>query len=131
MSAADKNQNILTIFNNHFAEFINDICTIFPENVRILSAKNALSTLRRANPKMIIKIWINYVATPYKNQIEMGDISFFLEKDYSSDFLNYNQSDNIRDYINMLRDPIRNMGQENQAKAMKYIQNLSKIAELL
>jgi hypothetical protein len=130
-AAADKNQNILTIFNNHFAEFINDICTIFPENVRILSAKNALSTIRRANPKMIIKIWINYVATPYKNQIEMGDISFFLEKDYSSDFLNYNQSDNIMDYINMLRDPIRNMGQENQAKAMKYIQNLSKIAELL
>jgi hypothetical protein len=31
----------------------------------------------------------------------------------------------------MLRDPIRNMGEENQAKAMKYIQNLSKIAELL
>ena len=61
----------------------------------------------------------------------MGDISFFLEKDYSSDFLNYNQSDNIMDYINMLREPIRNMGQENQAKAMKYIQNLSKIAELL
>lgn len=131
MSAAAKNQNILTIFNNHFAEFINDICTIFPDNVRILSAKNALSTIRRANPKMIIKIWINYVATPYKNQIEMGDISFFLEKDYSSDFVDYTQSDNIMDYINMLRDPIRNMGEENQAKAMKYIQNLSKIAELL
>lgn len=130
-AAADKNQNILTIFNNHFAEFINDICTIFPDNVRILSAKNALSTIRRANPKMIIKIWINYVARPYKNQIDMGDISFFLEKDYSSDFVDYNQSDNIMDYINMLRDPIRNMGEENQAKAMKYIQNLSKIAELL
>ena len=67
----------------------------------------------------------------YKNQIDMGDISFFLEKDYSSDFVDYTQSDNIMDYINMLRDPIRNMGQENQAKAMKYIQNLSKIAELL
>ena len=130
MSAA-KTTNIPTIFNNHFTEFINDICTIFPDNVRILSAKNALSTIRRANPKMIIKIWINYVATPYKNQIDRGDISFFLEKDYSGDFVDYNQSDNIMDYINMLREPIRNMGQENQAKAMKYIQNLSKIAELL
>jgi hypothetical protein len=120
MSAAAKNQNIPTIFNNHFAEFINDICTIFPDNVRILSAKNALSTIRRANPKMIIKIWINYVATPYKNQIDRGDISFFLEKDYSSDFVDYTQSDNIMDYINMLRDPIRNMGEENQAKAMTY-----------
>ncbi len=130
MSAA-KNQNIPTIFNNHFAEFINDICDIFPDNVRILAAKNALSTIRRANPKMIIKMWITYVATPYKNHIDRGDISFFLEKDYSNDFAGYTQSDNIMDYINMLRDPIRNMGQENQAKAMKYIQNLSKIAELL
>ena len=79
---------------------------------------------------MIIKIWINYVATPYKSQIERGDISFFLNNDYTTDFGDYVQSDNIMEYINMLRDPIRNMGQENQTKAMKYIQNLSKIAEL-
>lgn len=122
--------NITSIFNDHFNDFINDICNVFPDNVRILAAKNALSTIRRANPKMIIKIWINYVATPYKNQIEKGDISFFLNKDYTTDLGDYVQSDNIMEYINMLRDPIRNMGQENQAKAMKYIQNLSKITEL-
>ena len=122
--------NITIIFNNHFNDFINDICEVFPDNVRILAAKNALATIRHANPKMIIKIWINYVATPYKSQIERGDISFFLNNDYTTDFGDYVQSDNIMEYINMLRDPIRNMGQENQTKAMKYIQNLSKIAEL-
>ena len=125
-----KNPNIATIFNDHFTEFINDICNVFPDNVKVLAAKNALSTIRRANPKMMIKIWINYIASPYKTQIEKGDISFFLEKDYSNDFVDYTQSVNIMEYIDMLRDPIRNMGQENQAKAMKYIQNLSKIAEL-
>ena len=122
--------NITIIFNNHFNDFINDICEVFPDNVRILAAKNALATIRHANPKMIIKIWINYVATPYKSQIERGDISFFLNNDYTTDFGDYVQSDNIMEYINMLRDPIRNMGQENQTKAMKYIQNLSKIAEV-
>ena len=122
--------NITIIFNNHFNDFINDICEVFPDNVRILAAKNARATIRHANPKMIIKIWINYVATPYKSQIERGDISFFLNNDYTTDFGDYVQSDNIMEYINMLRDPIRNMGQENQTKAMKYIQNLSKIAEL-
>jgi hypothetical protein len=126
-----KNPNIATIFNDHFTEFINDISNVFPDNVKIMSAKNALSTIRRANPKMIIKIWINYVATPYKTQIERGDISFFLEKDYSMDLGDYAQSDNIMEYIHMLREPIRNMGHENQAKAMKYIQNLSKISALL
>ena len=104
---------------------------VFPNNVKIMSAKNSLSTIRRANPKMLIKIWINYVATPYKTQIERGDISFFLEKDYTLDLSGYAQSDNIMEYIHMLREPIQNMGQENQAKAMKYIQNLSKISAML
>lgn len=124
------NPNIATIFNDHFTEFMNDICNVFPDNVKVLAAKNALSTIRRANPKMMIKIWINYIATPYKTQIEKGDISFFLEKDYSNDFVDYTQSVNIMEYIDILRDPIKNMGQENQAKAMKYIQNLSKISAL-
>jgi hypothetical protein len=126
-----KNSNIATIFNDHFTEFINDISNVFPNNVKIMSAKNSLSTIRRANPKMLIKIWINYIAIPYKTQIENGDISFFLEKDYTVDVGGYAQSDNIMEYINMLREPIQNMGQENQAKAMKYIQNLCKISALL
>ena len=126
-----KNPNIATIFNDHFTEFINDISNVFPNNVKIMSAKNSLSTIRRANPKMLIKIWINYVATPYKTQIERGDISFFLEKDYTVDVGGYAQSDNIMEYINMLREPIQTMGLENQRKAMKYIQNLSKISALL
>jgi hypothetical protein len=126
-----KNSNIATIFNDHFTEFINDISNVFPNNVKIVSAKNSLSTIRRANPKMLIKIWINYIAIPYKTQIENGDISFFLEKDYTVDLGNNAQSDNIMEYINMLREPIQTMGLENQRKAMKYIQNLSKISALL
>ena len=123
--------NITTIFNDHFTEFINDIYNVFPNNVKLLAAKNALFAIRRANPKMIIKMWISYIAEPYKTQIESSDISFFLEKDYSNDFVDYTQSDDIMDYINMLRDPIKNMSPDNQVKAMKYIQNLSKISALL
>jgi hypothetical protein len=123
--------NITTIFNDHFTEFINDIYNVFPNNVKLLAAKNALFAIRRANPKMILKMWISYIAEPYKTQIESSDISFFLEKDYSNDFVDYMQSDDIIDYINMLRDPIKNMTPDNQAKAMKYIQNLSKISALL
>ena len=123
--------NITKIFNDHFTDFINDIYNVFPNNVKLLAAKNALFAIRRANPKMILKMWISYIAEPYKTQIESSDISFFLEKDYSNDFVDYMQSDDIIDYINMLRDPIKNMTPDNQAKAMKYIQNLSKISALL
>jgi hypothetical protein len=33
--------------------------------------------------------------------------------------------------IDRLREPVRNMSQDNQAKVMKYIQNLTKLADLV
>jgi hypothetical protein len=49
--------NILTAFNDHFFDFLNDVHNVFPEDADILTAKNALLTVRKANPKMIVKIW--------------------------------------------------------------------------
>ena len=47
--------NILTAFNEHFMDFLNDIQSVFPEDPDILLAKNALIAIRKANPKMIVK----------------------------------------------------------------------------
>jgi hypothetical protein len=128
---SSQSSNILTIFNDHFIEFVSDICDIFPDNVKILSAKNALITIRKANPKILVKIWTKYVCEPYKSQIEKGDISFFVDKDYSKEFENHGHANNIMEYINMIREPVKEMGASNKVKTMKYIQNLCKIAELL
>jgi hypothetical protein len=122
--------NILTAFNDHFAEFINDIHTVFPEDVDILSAKNALIAVRKANPKMIVKIWTTFIGGKYKAEIEAGNIDFFINKDYSSDVANASNSDKIMESINRLRGPISQMTPENQAKSMKYIQNLTKLSAL-
>ena len=54
--------NILTAFNDHFLEFLNDIQSVFPDDPDILSAKNALTLIRKANPKMIVKIWKTFIA---------------------------------------------------------------------
>jgi hypothetical protein len=122
--------NILTAFNDHFLEFLNDVQSVFPNDPDILSAKNALTLIRKANPKMIVKIWKTFIADKYKAQIEANDISFFLTKDYSSDVSSASGSDKIMESIDRLREPIRNMGADNQAKVMKYIQNLTKLSEL-
>lgn len=122
--------NILTAFNDHFLDFLNDIQSVFPEDVDILAAKNALLAIRKANPKMIVKIWKIFIADKYRNQIESNDISFFLEKDYSSDIATSNNSDKIMESINRLREPVRNMGPDNQVKVMRYIQNLTKLSDL-
>lgn len=122
--------NILTAFNDHFMEFLNDIQSVFPEDTDILTAKNALITIRKANPKMIVKIWKGFIADKYRAKILTGDIGFFISKDYSSDVSTAAGSDKIMDSIDRLREPVKNMGPENQAKVMKYIQNLTKLADL-
>ena len=122
--------NILTAFNDHFSEFLNDIQRVFPNDPDILSAKNALTMIRKANPKMIVKIWKSFIADKYRTQIELNDISFFIDKDYSSDVSTASGSDKIMESIDRLREPIRNMAPDNQAKVMKYIQNLTKLADM-
>lgn len=121
---------LLTAFNDHFFEFINDVQNVFPEDPDILTAKNSLILIRKANPKMIIKIWNIFIVGKYREQIEAGDIGFFIDKDYGEDLENSDHSKKIMEAINRLRDPVKNMTQENQAKTMLYIQNLTKLAIL-
>ena len=123
--------NLLTVFNDHFSEFVNDIQNVFPDDADILTAKNALIAIRKANPKLLVKIWITYVVTPYKLQIEAGDINFFISKDYSDDLLKNDNADKIMESIDRLRRPVKQMTPENQAKTMKYIQNLTKLALMI
>jgi hypothetical protein len=123
--------SILSVFNDHFLEFLNDIQSVFPTDPDILSAKNALTMIRKANPKMIVKIWKAFIADKYIEQIEAGDISFFINKDYTSDVSTAAGSDKIMESIDRLREPVRNMGLDNQAKVMKYIQNLTKLANMV
>ena len=121
--------NILSAFNDHFFDFLTDVQNVFPEDTDILTAKNALLAVRKANPKMIVKIWNAFIVGKYKNEIEAGNIDFFINKDYSSDVSSAANSDKIMESINRLREPIKNMSQDNQSKVMKYIQNLTKLAQ--
>jgi len=122
--------NILTAFNDHFIEFINDVQNVFPNDVDVLAAKNALVAIRKANPKMIVKIWKSFIVGKYKGEIAAGNLEFFMNKDYSTDIAGAQHSDKIMESIDRLRGPIRNMSPDDQAKVMKYIQNLTKLSDL-
>ena len=123
---------LLQAFNNHFFEFVDDIYNVFPNDPDIMLAKTALLAIRKINPRLIIKIWYEYIGKKYENQIEGGDLSFFIDKDYKDDlvYLSNSTSDTIISKINILREPIKNMGKENQEKSMKYIINLSKLSKI-
>jgi hypothetical protein len=123
--------NLVPVFNDHFAEFVNDIQSVFPDDPDLLTAKNSLIAIRKANPKLLVKIWVKYVVVPYKDKIDVGDINFFINKDYSDDLVKNDNSDKIMESIDRLRNPIKQMSAANQAKTMKYIQNLSKLALMI
>jgi hypothetical protein len=125
--ATDKS-TIIKAFNNHFMEFLQDVSSIYPENSDINSAKNSFETLKKMNPSAIIKVWFNYVYSPYKDVIDAGDVSFFFEKDYSNDLSHLGNSDDILKAIEKVRRPIQSMSNENKEHTKSYLQNLSKLS---
>lgn len=121
--------SLLSIFNDQFIQLLEDIHTIFPDNSDVLTGKNTLITIRKTNPKLLIQIWLTLVYLPYKTEIDNGNVEFFINKDYSEDFDDKNSAKKkILDVIESIRQPIREMGESNQLKTMKYIQTLSKLA---
>jgi tRNA A37 threonylcarbamoyladenosine dehydratase len=123
-------QNILSAFNDHFIEFLNDIQLVFPDDKDVNTAKNSLLAIRKANPRLIIKIWNVFIVGKYKDQIEAGNLDFFIDKDYSTDFSDSENYDTIIEAIDRLRYPVKCMSKENQDKSMKYIQNLTKLSSI-
>jgi hypothetical protein len=122
--------NFQTLFNDHFLEFVSAIQSVFPTDPDILTAKNSLLAIRKANPKLLIKIWNTYIIIPYQKQIDVGDLDFFLAKDYSQDLVYAGNSSQIIDAINRLRGPVQQMNETEQKNVIKYIQNLSKLSAL-
>jgi hypothetical protein len=121
---------ILTAFNNQFSEFMDDIISIFPENKDLITTKNMMTTLRKGNPRLLIQIWKNFINDPYSAEIEKGDITFFIDKDYGADIQKMNDTDKILKGIDRLRNPIKSMDKLNQNACMKYIQNMSKLSAM-
>jgi hypothetical protein len=129
MNKTDK-VNYLKIFNDHFIDFIDDIIHIFPNDIELLATKNAFILMRQTNPKLIINVFNTYVVSDYKNEIQNGDIDYFLNKDYTEDLKTMQYSSKILDKIDKLRTPIKLMKSDDKEKIIKYLQNLQKLSEL-
>lgn len=121
---------ILRAFNSHFNDFLDDVVHIYPDDVNILSAKNSFETIKHMNPSLVIKAWHTYIYVPYNEVIEQGNLSFFFDKDYKSDVSHLNNSDEILQIIDKIREPLRNMTDTNKEKACGYLKNLTKLSNV-
>ena len=123
---------VLGAFNKHFIEFVDEIESLFPNNKGIRGGKMALLTVKKINPRIILEGWKYYVVDKYKENIMSGDANLFIEKDYTEDLLstNHPKMHVCLRHIDNIRDSVRNMGEENKTKSIKYMQNLTKLCDL-
>ena len=126
---ADK-KTILKTFNTHLFEFLEDIISIFPDNLNIQTAKTSFLAIKQANPTIIIKTWLKYIYVPYKETIESGNIEFFFNKDYSEDLVYVANSIEVLKIVDTLRGAVSNMTEQQKQFTMEYLQNLSKLSFL-
>ncbi len=120
--------SIVSAFNKHFMELVDDICDVFQDDVDIQMAKNSFILVKKANPKLLIRSWDMFVVQKYHQEIVDGKIEYFLQKDYREDLeLGGNNTKQIVDAIDRLRAPIRSMNKSEQDKILKYLQNLCKL----
>lgn len=118
----------LNAFNNQFMEFIEDIIRIFPEDKDIIASKNSLIMMKKMNPRLIVCAWRDFIAKPYQKDIEDGGMEFFLSKDYREDLVNMPDAEKILDVIERLREPLRNLHDDDKKTSLQYISNLTKLS---
>ena len=119
--------SVLKAFNNHLLEFIEDVIRIFPNNLDIKTGKTFIEGVKRVNPKKIITYWRDNILMLYETEILEGDITFFVNKDYRNDIGTEAQTLKVLEDI---RGLVKETTQDNKDKAMKYLQNLTKLCKL-
>jgi len=121
---------VLKGFNTHFFNFIDDVISIIPENSSIQEARTFFEITKKANATVLIKLWYSNVYLPYASVIDTGDISFFFDKNYEEDVVYIQNSREILQAIDSIREPIRGLSEENKEKCKEYIQILCKLSTL-
>ena len=88
--------------------------------------------MKKANPRFIIRVWKNRIAAKYSEQIGSGDVAIFAIMDLTEDTAD-SQADNKEEVVTHLQNiwgSIIKMDEDNRNKAIKYIQNITKLSEM-
>lgn len=122
--------SILKAFTNHLLEFVVDIQRVFPKDPELRTGKIFLEGLIKINPKNVIIGWKECVNDVYEEQINKGDLNYFINKDYNKDLSDSLGKKKILVVIDSFRDKVQNMSDDNKKKSIKYVQNLVKLCKM-
>jgi hypothetical protein len=129
--------NYLTIFNDQFMEFIEDIVRLFPDRTGLKTTKQVFETARKMNPKIIMEMLNMYLLKKYENEIMSDNFDFFVNKDYTDEVYTIPKSDGIKANneqilreIEKIREPLNELSNENKEKILQYFKNLIQLTTL-
>ena len=124
--------SLLSAFNTHLLELLEDLRNLYPNDVNIKTAIHLVGSMKKMNPKLIIKGWKSSVNDEYKEEISKGDLDFFINKDYNKDIGGdlVQNSSQILEAITLIKTKFRIMKAINKKKTIKYVQNLTKLCDL-
>jgi hypothetical protein len=123
------NSLILSTFISQIDEYLDDISKTYSVDSRFERGRLYLEGIKKSNPRIVITTWKTMVTDKYADQIEAGDIEYFLNKDFTEDARG-NYTPTVDSVIQELRATVRRMSDENKAVSLKYIQNLCKLSKL-
>ena len=119
----------MSTFISQIDEYLDDISKTYSVDSRFERGRLYLEGIKKTNPRIIITTWKTMVTDKYAEQIEAGDIEYFLNKDFTEDVPG-NYTPTVDSVIQELRATVRRMSDENKAVSLKYIQNLCKLSKL-
>ena len=123
-------QLCLKAFGNHFLEWMDWVCELFPNDVDMEKARTALQQVKKYNPKGLITLWYKQIYSRYKKQIDEEDFSFFVVKDYSWDIEQGSavNAEKALLVIDRIRNELKSLKDEEKSKQMKFVNTLSKLS---
>jgi hypothetical protein len=126
---SETQKSLKELFCTQLVEFMDDIILVFPNNLDIKTGRTFVIGLISVSKKKLMGIWKTSIVDIYDEAIMNGDKNYFINKDYSYD-LGVGGTDKMMNIVEEIRLLIRNTSDENKDKAIKYLQNLSKICKL-
>lgn len=119
----------LKAFNTLMNDLLDDLDKIFPNDKLMKQCTTSIRTVRKANPKITIRVWNKYLLTPYEKDISPDNMDYFFNKDYKNDLTRLPNSEYVAESIEMLRGSVKNMGEENKKHTGSYLLKLNKLCD--
>lgn len=125
---------LVKVFSEQCEELYQDLLKIYPNNIDIKTGLTMVQTMKRFNPKLMIKKYKESVNDVYYDKIMRGDLEYFIQKDYLDDChkVGYDQkgAQEQNDWIESLKKLYTQQDEKNKVKLKKYFQQLSKICRM-